>query len=198
MVCKNCGYNNNYAGDDCINCGYPLNDSYSKEKKYRMKLSAVKAGYRYLTKNYLTTIRFLSFFFLGSAFVTLTYNIVNDATNYFPVIIMLFISGLYFLIYILAKRSQEFFYLSKFALGFYLIHTILEFAFRIFPGDIAFSNDVSMKMSFYSLMEQYFPYIYYIIRIAIVYYFIKGLLIAIKIKDEDKTLQYFLLSKRYK
>lgn len=192
MDCRNCGFTNIEGIANCISCDFPLQENKDKINSYNKKVAGISFNYKYLSTNYLNTILILAVFFLVATIITLSYKIIYGDSNFFPLMVLSFISALYLIIYSLGRKTNEFLYLSRFALLFYIIHTVIEVATNIYPKAIPFASAISMKASLYSSGFYFLPYFYFSIRIAILYFFVRGLLSALKLHKEKRALQYYL------
>lgn len=197
MHCKNCGYYNMNSKGNCVNCDYPLDNNSDNIKSYKLNLRIIKASYMFFNKHFFKNLLLLALLFLIAASVML-YQLIykNNNNTILPIALFVFISAFYFLIYLLGKKTDEYYYLSQFTMVFYLIHSIIEFSLQLYPSSIDSSSNLIAKTGIDSFISVYLPFFYLGLRIAIIYFFLRSLVMASKLKKNKKLFQYCLISNK--
>jgi len=174
-------------------CGFPLHADNYEKTKYRVKVLEIEGKIKDFKTIRKSILNFSIYALIGSLIV-FTFNLIHSTNNYYSTFVFLIISLVYFLLYKFESFIKDNLLLILIMLSFYVYHSYFEFINQIDPRE--FLSSYSFKKTghfhFIPLLADTLHYIYYIMRLVIIYYFIQAIWIVVYFKRNRLVYKYLI------
>jgi len=186
-LCDNCKKSISVDLKSCDYCGYPQQGTKQEKIAYNAKLLKTRDLVEESDKS-ITAVFSLSIIFFFMSAVVLAFSLIFGENHYIIALFFAIAGKVYYLLSRLGKRTA---YLTiVLAMVFYMLHTIFEFSYGIFPKSPVNVNDSFIESKGASIVYAMIPLAYILLRFTLMIVLLKFLFTQIKLKHNEKMVRY--------
>jgi hypothetical protein len=175
------------ARKPCTYCGYPQHGTRQEQIEYNTKLLKVKDLVEESDRS-IKSLFSLAIIFFFMAVVVLAFSLIFNERHYSVFLLFVIAGKVYYLLSHLGKRSP--YLMVVMATVFYMLHTIFEFSYGIFPPSPVNAEESFIVSKGASIVFAIIPIAYVLIRFALMLVLLKFLFIEIKLKASGKMTTF--------
>lgn len=176
-----------HAKKRCASCGYPQHGTKQEQIEYNTKLLKVKDLVEDSDKS-IKSLFSLAIIFFFMAAVVLAFSLIFNERHYAVFLLYAIAGKVYYLLSHLGKRSP--YLIMVIALVFYMLLTIFEFSYGIFPKSPVNSGESFLESKGTSILYSIIPIAYILIRLLLMVVLVKYLYTEIRLKGNSKMAKF--------
>jgi len=185
--CENCQKPIPTTEKLCSHCGFPQKGSKQDKLHYNTKVLKFKDLVEESDKSVKSIFSlFIIFVFMG--LVVLAFSLIFGEHHYAIVLFYIVAGKVYYLLSRIGKKSAYLMMILAFL--FYMIHTIFEFSYGYYPKSPVNLDDSFIESKGSSIIYAMIPLAYILIRVALMIVLIKFLYTQIRLKSEEKMVNF--------
>ncbi len=185
--CENCHKPISKTEKLCSHCGFPQKGSKQDKIRYNTKVLKFKDLVEDSDKSVKSIFSlFIIFIFMG--LVVLAFSLIFGENHYAVALFYIVAGKVYYLLSRIGKKSAYLMMILAFL--FYMIHTIFEFSYGYYPKSPVNLDESFIESKGSSIIYAMIPLAYILIRVALMIVLVKYLYTQIRLKSEEKMVNF--------